>query len=116
MNGNSLKRITLNCMGGIALLLVVWVIFGSHGHGEDLMAETAPEQPETVQPEPQPATLPEPAATVPDSQPTAPASPVAVSAEAVTSPEEEETAPSKEALTNLLALLDPSDTIRSRNP
>lgn len=116
MNGNSLKRITLYCMGGIALLLVVWVIFGSHGHGEDLMAETAPEQPETVQPEPQPATLPDPAATVPDSQPTAPASPVAVSAEAVTSPEEEETAPSKEALTNLLALLDPSDTIRSRNP
>lgn len=97
MNGNSLKRITLYCMGGIALLLVVWAIFGSHGHGEDLMAATAPAN-----------------------QPTAPASPVTASAEAVTSPEaaaaEEETAPSKEELTSLLALLDPSDTIRARNP
>lgn len=127
MNGNSLKRITLYCMAGIALLLVVWAIFGSHGHGEDLMAATAPEQPETVQPEPQPEPKPEPEAThpdsqptLPDSQPTAPASPVTASSEAVTSPEEEEeeeeTAPSKNELTSLLALLDPSDTIRARNP
>lgn len=97
MNGNSLKRITLYCMAGIALLLVVWAIFGSHGHGEDLMAATAPA-----------------------CEPTAPASPVTASAEAVTSPEaeeeEEETAPSKNELTSLLALLDPSDTIRARNP
>lgn len=97
MNGNSLKRITLYCMAGIALLLVIWAIFGSHGHGEDLMAATAPAN-----------------------QPTAPAGPVTASAEAVTSPEaaaaEEETAPSKEELTSLLALLDPSDTIRARNP
>lgn len=121
MNGNSLKRITLYCMAGIALLLVVWAIFGSHGHGEDLMAATAPEQPEAVQPEPRPkpeANQPEPEASQPASQPTALASPVTTSAEAVTSPEEEATtaAPSKEALTSLLALLDPSDTIRSRNP
>lgn len=97
MNGNSLKRITLYCMAGIALLLVGWAIFGSHGHGEDLMAATAPA-----------------------SQSTAPAGPVTASAEAITSPEaaaeEEETAPSKEELTSLLALLDPSDTIRARNP
>lgn len=114
MNGNSLKRITLYCMGGIALLLVVWAIFGSHGHGEDLMAATAPEQPEAVQPEPQP----EPEATLPERQLTAPASPVMASAKAVTPPEEEATtaAPSKNELTSLLALLDPSDTIRSRNP
>lgn len=114
MNGNSLKRITLYCMAGIALLLVVWAIFGSHGHGEDLMAATAPEQPEAVQPEPQP----EPEATLPEKQLTAPASPVTASAEAVTAPEEEATtaAPSKEELTSLLALLDPSDTIRARNP
>lgn len=114
MNGNSLKRITLYCMAGIALLLVVWAIFGSHGHGEDLMAATAPEQPEAVQPEPRP----EPEATLPEKQLTAPASPVTASAEAVTPPEEEATtaAPSKNELTSLLALLDPSDTIRSRNP
>lgn len=95
MNGNSLKRITLYCMAGIALLLVIWAIFGSHGHGEDLMAATAPAN-----------------------QPTAPAGPVTASAEAITSPEaaEEETAPSQEELTSLLALLDPSDTIRARNP
>lgn len=115
MNGNSLKRITLYCMAGIALLLVVWAIFGSHGHGEDLMAATAPEQPEAVQPEPRP----EPEATLPEPEASQPARPVTASAEAVTSPEEEEeedTAPSREALTSLLALLDPSDTIRARNP
>lgn len=114
MNGNSLKRITLYCMAGIALLLVVWAIFGSHGHGEDLMAATAPEQPEAVQPEPRP----EPEATLPEKQLTAPASPVTASAEAVTPPEEEATtaAPSQNELTSLLALLDPSDTIRARNP
>lgn len=121
MNGNSLKRITLYCMAGIALMLVVWAIFGSHGHGEDLMAATAPEQPEAVQPEPRPepeATLPEPEASQAASQPTALASPVTASAEAVTPPEEEATtaAPSKNELTSLLALLDPSDTIRSLNP
>lgn len=127
MNGNSLKRITLYCMAGIALLLVVWAIFGSHGHGEDLMAATAPEQPEAVQPEPRPepeATQPEPEASQPEpeasqaaSQPTALARPVTASAETVTSPEEETTpAPNKNELTSLLALLDPSDTIRSRNP
>lgn len=74
MNGNSLKRITLYCMAGIALLLVVWAIFGSHGHGENLMAATAPEQPEDVQPEPRPepeATLPEPEASQAASQPQA---------------------------------------------
>ena len=90
MNGNSLKRITLYCMAGIALLLVVWAIFGSHGHGEDLMAATAPEQPEAVQPEPRPepeATQPEPEASQAASQPTALARPVTASAEAVTSPE-----------------------------
>lgn len=120
MNGNSLKRITLYCMAGIALLLVVWAIFGSHGHGEDLMAATAPEQPEAVQPEPRPepeATQPEPEASQAASQPTALARPVTASAETVTSPEEETTpAPNKNELTSLLALLDPSDTIRARNP
>lgn len=122
MNGNSLKRSTLYFMAGIAILLVVWTIFGSHGHGEDLMAVTPPKQDsEIVEPEPQPTVAtepeaqPEPAAAQPDT---------AIKREdhpsdthAATVKEEEETVPvKKNELTSLLALLDPSDTIRSRNP
>ncbi len=89
MNGNSLKRFTLYCMGGIAAILLLWAIIGNKGHGHDLMALS------TRTADAEQAASPH-------------------SAEPVDAAEASETVAAD--LNSLLALLDPSDTISSRNP